>query len=279
MKDKKTSAILKEYYNIISPLLPFTANDTLRETEHNILLLLCKSMGCEEIIYECTSLIDDARQLQTVGDCALLMTTDNVQPNIAIDIKTEVLERNKISILRNFNESAFTEALKNAANIGDKNSCKLLAFLSWLGLIVEQNKNAAQNIWATLSMSGDAHSLEMLIFAYEQNGNTEAQQKWKNIRNIIQNEFDSFSAVALYSAYPEYSTQEIQTANLIMFISQKYSSNSAINRPLLYYALNSKDDYKTKMERLSSETNYYIALHNEDNAEKKHCGFLIPCLE
>ncbi len=279
MKDNKTGMIIREYFNIISPLLPFMPDSRIGEIERKILLLLCKSKNCTDIIDECSALIDDARCLQSYSDSTLLLTTDAAQHNIAYDIKTEVLGKNKINKLRSFDEIIFAEDLKNAADIGDKNSCKLLAFLSWLGLVVEENKNAAQNIWAALSMSGDRPSIEMLIYAYAKTRNIAALKKWNNIKYILQHEFESFSAIALYSTYPEFSEEEIQTANLIMFISQKYSGKEAINRPMLYYALNSKDDYKTKMDKLSSETNYYIALHDEDKISKKQCGFLVSCLE
>ena len=279
MKDNKTSVIIKEFFNIISPFLTFTADERIAEIEKNILFLLCESKDSGELFEECKALIDETVCLQSYSDGNLLLATDSSRKNIACDIKMNILAACKISTQQSFDEVSFTDELKHAAIIGNKNACKLLAFMNWLGLITPENQSTAQNIWATLAMSGDIPSIEMLIYSFEKTGNTDSLRKWQNINHILQNEYESFSAVALYSSYPDYKEEEIQTANLIMFISQAYAAKENIYRPMLYYVLNSKDDYDTKMNRLSAETNFYIALHNEDKLQKKHCGFLAPGLE
>ncbi len=279
MKDNKTSVIIKEFFNIISPFLTFTADERIAEIEKNILFLLCESKDSGELFEECKALIDETVCLQSFSDANLLLATDASRKNIAYDTKMNVLSACKINTLKSFDEVSFTEELKNAAAVGNKNACKLLAFLSWLGIITPQNRTTAQNIWSTLAMSGDIPSIEMLIYSFEKTNQTDSLKKWSNIHQILKNELESFSAVALYSTYPEYTEEEIQTANIIMFIHQAYAAKENIYRPMLYYVLNSKDDYDTKMNRLSAETNFYIALHNEDKLQKKHCGFLAPGLE
>ena len=125
-------------------------------------------------------------------------------------------------------------------------------------------------------MSGDWHGLEMLIYSYIQTGDDTSEKKWLNIRAILKSEFDSFSPVAMYSSYPNCSDEEIQTANIIMFISQKESEKGHLNRPMIYYALNSIDDYSTKMSKLSADTNFYLALHTEDKFSKKKTRGIKP---
>lgn len=275
MKENKKSLIIKEYYNIISPLLPFSSCDKISETEDKVLSLLCEINKCSDLFDECRALTEDAKSLQSYAEGALFLASDGAEHSIAYDVKMDVLADIKTDLLRNFNEFIFIRDLKDNANKGDKNSCKLLAFLNWLGLLVPQNRVAALNIWSALAMSGDRPSTEMLIYGYSDTENRKECKRWRDIYDILKREDEAFSAVALYSNYPDYTEEEVQTANVIMFISQKLASNGAkvIDRPMLYYAINSKADYKTKMEMLSTNTNYYLAMHYEDRFSDKKYGF------
>ena len=91
----------------------------------------------------------------------------------------------------------------------------------------------------------------------------------------METEYDSFSAIATYSNYPLYSEEDVQTSNLIMFISQRNTKSGAkfIDRPMTQYVLDSTDDYKTKMIKLSADTNFYLVMHVEGKYSNKEYGF------
>lgn len=275
MNKTPISIIIKEYYDIVSPVLAYMTCEKLVETERQILRLLCEVNGSEDSVEECWAMIDDAKCIQTFSDGALLASSDATKNNIAYDIKTDVLAKGKISKLKNFEEFTFVKDLQTDANAGKKSSCKLLAFLNWLGATVPKNVKTAQNIWSSLTMIGDQASIKMLIYSYSRSGDSEKAEKWTHIYDILQSENESFSAIAVYSAYPQYTEEEVQAANMIMFISQKYAVNEGapIDRAMVHYALNSKADYQAKMDRLSRDANYYVALHFEDKFSDKKYGF------
>ena len=266
--------MLQEYYNIISPLLEFEDCDKIREIERKVLSFLCEILECNKFFEDCWKLIDSAKCLQSSSDGALLFSSDSCHDNVAFDIKMEVLKENNINKTKKFIEDFFIQELKRKANIGERNSCKLLAAISWLGVIVSSNVSVAQNIWSVLAVSGDWVSLDMLIYGYQSLNKTEAE-KWTHVKEILRSEYESFSAIAQYSNYSNYREDEVQLANLIMFVSQRKDRKTVktIERPMLHYILNSEDDYSTKMEKLSSDTNYYLAMHVENKYANKKYGF------
>ena len=274
MKNKEISIVLQEYYNIVSPLLEFEDCDTIREIERKVLSFLCEVMGCDKLCEDCWELIDSAKCLQSFADGALLFSSDSCRDNIAFDIKMESLKENNINKVKKFIEELFIQELKQKANMGERNSCKLLATMSWLSVGVSSNIGVAQNIWSMLAVSGDWVSLDMLIYVYQSLNKTEAEM-WKHVKEILYSEYESFSAIAQYSNYSDYLEEEVQLANLIMFVSQMKDRRAAktIDRPMLHYVLNSGDDYKTKMVKLSSDTNYYLAMHVENKYANKEYGF------
>ncbi|MBR3975047.1 MAG: hypothetical protein IKJ88_04205 [Clostridia bacterium] len=269
------SIIIKEYFDIISPLLTFEDCETIYKTERQILSLLCEVKKCTELVDECWAIIEDTKCLQLSSDSLLPISSDNSPHSVAYNIKTEILSECRINRIKKFEEFTFIENLKDEANVGERNSCQLLAVLNWLGLIVPENRVSAQNIWAVLAINGDRLSIEMLIFGHKILGEVEQEKKWMHIYDILQTEYDAFSVIALYSNYAEYAEEEVQLANLIMFISQKNHNKGTnnIDRAMTHYILNSKSDYKSKMDKLSSETNYYLATHIEDKASAKKYGF------
>ncbi len=275
MNNIPASAVIKEYYEIVSPLLAFKTCEKISETENRILTLLCTVNDCEDIFDECRAMIDDAGCLQTFSDGALLSSSDFAVQNVAFDIKMEALSDCRISKLKNFEEFTFMKDLQSNANAGEKNACMLLAFLNWTGLIVPQNAKTAQTIWAALTMAGDWLSIKMLIYAYKQSGDIMEAEKWAHIYDILKSEYEAFSVIAVRSDYPQYSEEEVMIADMIMFITQKSASREGgtIDRPMIHYALHSKDDYLTKMARLANDTNYYIVMQTEDKFSSKKYGF------
>ena len=267
--------LLYEYFDIISPLLAYESCDTICETEHKVLELLCEIKDGTSLFDDCWKMIESAKCLQTYSDVALLDSSNISRDNIAYDIKRDVIVASNIKKAKRFNEIGFVEELKLGANIGNVSSCKLLAVLNWIGYLLPQNKNTAKRIWSFLAMSGDLSSMDMLINANMSNEDANQQTRWYHIKKILESEYNSFSAIATYSNYPTYSEEEVQTANLIMFISQKrnQNENKAIDRSMIQYVLDSADDYKTKIARISSNTNYYLVMHVESKYLNKEYGF------
>ena len=274
MKIKEIGIVLQEYYNIVAPLLEFEECDKICEIEHKVLSFLCEIMECSELYQECWALIDNAKCLQAFADGALLFSSDSRCENVAFDIKMEVLKENNINKIKKFNEGIFIQDMKHQANIGDRNSCKLLAAMSWLGMIIPPNQGVAHSIWSVLAVSGDWVSMDMLIYVCKSLDKTDAD-KWTHVKEILCSEYDSFSAIAQYSNYLNYREEEVQLANLIMYVSQMKDGKSVkiIDRPMLHYILYSRDDYKTKMVKISSDTNFYLAMHVEDKYADKEYGF------
>lgn len=269
------SELLNEYFDIVSPLLAYEDCEIICETEQKVLALLCEMKDSVNLFEDCWTLIDSAKCLQTRSDVALLDSSDISHDSIVYDIKREVLIATDIKTIKRFNETNFVKKIKADANIGDVNSCKLLAVLNWNGSLLPQNKKIATKIWSFLAMSGDLLSMEMLIAACASEGNTEQQQKWLHIKDVLESEYNSFSAIATHSNYPMYNEEEIQIANLIMFISQKNikRGSNLIDRPMIQYVLDSADDYKTKMSKMSSDTNYYLVMYDECKYSNKEYGF------
>ena len=267
--------LLNEYFDIVSPLLAYESCEIICETEQKVLALLCEMKDSANLFAECWKMIESAKCLQTCSDVALLDSSDISHDSIAYDIKRDALVAAKIKKAKRFNEISFVEEVKSNANIGYTNSCKLLAILSWIGCLVPQNKITAKRIWSFLAMNGDFLSIEMLINANGSEEESGQQQRWLHIKNILESEYNSFSAIATYSNYPMYSEEEVQIANLIMFLSQKSAQNGGkiIDRPMIQYVLDSADDYKTKISKISSDTNYYLVMHVEGKYSNKEYGF------
>lgn len=275
MENIPVSVIIKEYYDIVSPFLAFKTCERIQETEKKILTLLCAVNRREDMAAQCWEMIGNAGCLQTFSDGALLASSDDTPGNVAYDIKMEALTSCRISQVRNFEEFTFRSDLYANANKGEKNACRLLAFLNWLGAIVPRNPRAAESIWASLAMAGDWLSIKMLVYEYAQLGEEKEAEKWEHILQILKTEYEAFSVIALCSNYPGCTEEEVQTANLILFISQKNagSGGAVIDRPMIHYVLNSRDDYQAKMEKLSGNTNYYLAMQLEDRFFHKKFGF------
>lgn len=275
MSNNQKSLIIKEYFNIISPLLSFEDCERINEIERQVLSLLCEVKKCNELTDECWLLIDETKNLRLSYDASLPVEYETAPNSFAYDIKTDILSSCNINRVKKFDEYTFIEGLKARANAGARNACKLLAVLNWTGLLIPRNHTSALNIWETLATNGDWVSIEMLAFGYEILGDNNQVKKWKHIYDILENEYEAFSAIASYSNYKEYTEEEVQTANLIMLISQNnhIKGTENIDRAMTHYIINSKTDYSSKLDKLSAETNYYLAAHIEDKKSEKRCGF------
>ena len=268
------TGIIREFYHATVFLCRYSSNEQTVKAEKALLGLLCEIHGCREQ-EESWRRIEKARVLQLCSDETLLQTVGARAYDTALTLKLEVLQANQIERIKNFNPNIFTNELKEAADLGNKEACKLLAPLHWLGCILPENKKVAVKIWSALAVNGDWDSISALIYAHTQNGDFREANKWKNVLRILQSEYESFSPIALPSRYADCSPGEVQFANLIMFIKQKNTARAttAIDRPMIHYVLESKENFEHKMKRLSSETNYYLVMKAEDLYAEKKFGF------
>lgn len=275
MENGKTSSIIKEFYDIAAPLLAYESCERSVAIERNILVLLCGIQKNIDLIEDCWKCIEEAGCLQSCSDGVLLGTSASERYGVAFEIKMDVLSENKINKPKKFDETLFVDSLREMASAGKKNACKLLAYINWLGEIVPQNTEVALTIWKMLAAYGDWASIEALVYAYGSIGDEAQRDKWEHVLNILRSVYERFSPIALGSQFGEYSEEEVQLANLILFVKQKVASqrDQALNRQMLHYVLEGRDDYKTKMERLSAQTNYFFVLHQEDRYANKKFGF------
>lgn len=275
MKNDIKFELLIAYFDIVSPLLHYEDCDEIVEIEQKVLAFLCKIKDCTKQNAACWQMIRNADCLQTCADVALFDSLFASRDSAACDIKRDVLIAAEIVRVKRFNVDVFAKELIADANMGHPNSCRLLAVMYWMGIILPQNKTVAQKIWSFLAMSGDLLSIEMIIDTNKTNAQSAKRQMWLNIKNILETEYNTFSAIATYSNYPDYTIDEVQTANIIMFMAQNSAKNGdkCINRSMIQYLLESTDDYETKMEKISSPTNYHLIMHIESKYANKEFGF------
>ena len=272
---ERTIGIVKEFYNVIAYLLKYGCAEETIKIEKSILNLICKIHDKEDRIEEIWDWIERARVLELCSDENLLQASAVFDHTAALTLKLETLQTYRIHRLKFFHPVLFANDVKDAADLGDPYACKLLAYLSWLGVIVSENQQVALKIWSALAANGDREAILSLIFAYDSVDRLQEADKWRNILEILNTEYDSFSPVALFSKHKNRSAEEVQFANLIMFIKQKNANreDKFINRPMLYYVLESNENAECKMERICSETNYYSLMKLEDQYSGKKFGF------
>ena len=267
--------IIKEFYSAIAFLLKYNSDAQTVKIERDILDLICEVHHCQEEKERLWNYVDAAKCLQICSDETLLQTLSSLNSNVALSLKMEALQSHRIERIKVFNSVIFSAELKETADLGDKDACKLLACLNWLGSILPENRQVALKIWSALAANGDWDAISMLIYAYEQNDDWQESGKWQNILRILRSEYESFSPIALPSKHTNCSAEEIQFANLIMFIRQKNAKKEVkfMDRPMIHYVLESKENYEYKMERLASDTNYYLVMRMEDQYLGKKFGF------
>lgn len=278
MDRNKINVIIKEYFNMIAPLMVYEPSEQTDAVERKIIEQLCEVKGANELSEECYDAIVEARCIQTVTDGALMMSVEKTPMSAVYDLKTSVLSASNVNKLKTFDTNIFVDELKRSVNVGSINACKLMAILSWMGILVPKNKEMSKNIWTALAINGDMESVDMLIYCHSLLGEEAEKTKWEHIRCILKTEEENFSAVASYSCYESYSEEEVQCANLIMCITQYNATRDSnegayINRPMTHYVLHSKDDYVGKMDTISSNVNYYLVLHAEEKHRDKKYGF------
>jgi hypothetical protein len=267
--------IIKEFYKVIAYLLKYECDEETIKIEKAILDLLCEIHCVQDKKEDIWRWIESARDLQLCTDENLLQMISVFNHTVAVSLKLEALQTHRIDRLKSFHPVLFSNDIQEGADLGDHYACKLWAYLSWLGIVLPENKQKALKLWAMLATNGDRESISMLCFAYDEVGRLQEADKWRNILNILNEEYESFSSVALSSKYKDFSAEEVQFANLIMLIKQKNANRRSefMDRPMLCYVLESEADMEYKMECISSDANYYSLMKLEDRYSGKKFGF------
>jgi hypothetical protein len=274
--EEKWTSVIKEFYNTVAFLLNYEANDETVGAEKAILGLICEIRDCRGNEAMLWDRIEEARCIQVCSDETIARSLiPSFSRNVAMTLRMDALQANNIDRIRMFNIHAFTDEIRECADLGNRVACKLLAALYWIGSLLPKNRQVALKIWSTLAASGDTDAIRTLVYAYDEEKNTEESQKWRNVLGILLAQYESFSPVALASDYKEYTSEEIHLANLISFIRQSGGSRDTgmIDRPMMHYVLESKEDYEFKMKRIATDTNYYLVMKMNDQYMGKKFGF------
>jgi hypothetical protein len=274
MENQKTS-IIKEFYNTVAYLLKYESSAKTVDRERSVLSLICDFYESPSLFEDCWKSVDEARSLQVCSDESLLKNSCTCEHSATWDLKMDVLLKHSIERTKYFNRYVFERELKEAADFGETDACKLLACLNWMGVIFPVNKTVALNIWSNLAINGDWEAIRAVIYAYDAQENESESTRWRHILGILRDEYEAFAPVALCSKHKECTVDEVQLANLILFIRQKNARGGGknIDRSMLHYVLVSNESFEYKMERLSSDTNYNLVMALEDRFMGKKYGF------
>jgi hypothetical protein len=265
--------VLKELYNTELLLLMFERDERAARIERGLFDLLCGIFGLRETA-ELWKMVQEAGSLQTSRDESFLKTAPNLKENPSAIWKMEMLLAMKIQQTLPFNPAVIAEKVIAYAEQGQRHACKLFACLSWLGIILPENRSAAVETWAALSMDGDYEAVRALVYAHEQLGHGKEADKWRGILHILNAEQAAFSSVAIPSRYREFAREQVDMANLILFMRQKNAcEDKPLNRAMLRYLLESPEPYEKKMWRLSVPTDFSEVLLEAGQNEDRKFGF------
>lgn len=274
MKHLTNIQLITTFYETAAPLLAYEECEQTRAMEKAVLGLLCRMYDRQDLEAPCWDKIEHARCLQLCSDEVLLKSIEALQQDEAIEAKLKVLSQGRIFRRQSFVHSEFVDQLKEQADMGSMAACKLLACMNWLGCGIGQNQQAALRIWSTLSVSGDTDAMTALIYGSAELGNEQQERTWTHIMDVLNKERDAFSSVARPGDYPNYSMGELEMSNIILYIiHNKRPSQSPLDRTMLQYVLDSREDYRTKMKRLASQTNFQLVLYDEDKFAHRKFGF------
>ncbi len=266
--------IVKQFYETATMFLFYEASPTANALQKRIVKLLfdiCGKKGAKR----CIKQIEDASIVSTYTDGALLESNGGKSHSFVVDIKLDILTAHKISLLKRFDTELFVQDLEDAAFVGSKSACKLLACLHWIGFDRLGDKNKAKDIWEMLAVDGDRMALYSLIYACDSLGLTEEKAKWQRICRMLDNACDSFMPIVAHDGNDDCPEEEIHLANIIMFMKRRgyIRENESIDRAMIYYIMHSDDDYLAKMDRIATESNFFTIILAEDKPSSVKIGF------
>ncbi len=265
--------ITKLYYEVITMLLPYESTEVIGSIKENILSLICEIYDANEQKNDCLLEIESAEIIRVCSDGLLLENANKHSPNVAFDMKMDALTANRINAQKQFDIDLFKCSLEEAAFVGKKSACRLLAFLNWIGVDSFQDKGKAEKIFKELALNGDDLSLNALIYVYEKTGCEEEKQRWTRIRDMIYSSMENF--VPIVKKADDIDEEEFWLANIILVLKRLNfkKERCLVDRSMLYYLMNSNDAYITKLQTLCGDKTFYPIILKEEKLGEKQYGF------
>ncbi len=266
--------IAREYFDTALFLLSYEPDAAYGQLQSGIVKLICHVYDAQAEEAASLQSIRQTACLRTAADGMLMSNTDAVPRNAILDMKLERLTAQKITQLKIFDRAVFFSEVEHAAYEGNVSACKLLAMLHWLDMCPDSSREMALSVWEMLAMSGDHFAIRALVKAFAQLERPKEEAMWRHILEILEAAHKSFAPMVMEADFPGYSDEEMDTANLILYISQKAAKQEGfINRSMLYYALNSHADYAVIMGNLSTVQNFHLAMRMEQRSVTRRIGF------
>ncbi len=267
--------IIKKYYDVITMLLFYETSEAADDIKKKIVSAICNIYKRDELCELCSDEIAQAEIVKVYTDGVLLENTSRSSCDAVISAKMQILTMHKISKLKVFDWDLFVSELEEAAFAGQKNACALEAFINWIGFGGRNDREKALNIWRELAFSGDELSIRALIHAYTERGEGEQAEHWASVCEMLENAERSFCPIVKEADYAADAASAVRVANIILLLKQRsYRSDAPlIDRYMLYYIMNSEDDYFTKISKLSGEGNFLKLILKEEKLENKKYGF------
>ncbi len=264
----------KRFFEVTAMLLAYEPTEEVVELKGKVLALLCEIYNVQQLWEECEREIGAADIVQICNDGVLMENTNYRHQSAVTDCKIAVLAANQIDALKSFEWDLFAVELRQAAYFGQKSACALLACLNWIGVRALCDRDEAIDIWKELAVSGDEMGMTALLYACGVAKKAE-DQKWKSIAEMLRKTVEDFSPIVRHAGNEKYGESELQLANLILSLRRNayWQNEQRIDRAMLYYVMNSKDDYLTKMHRIGTEKDFYPLILEEDGHSGNKIGF------
>ena len=269
----KMKMIVKEFYTIMTCAMDYDWNEQHQDLAYKLLDFWMEINGEAERLEEIWGVVQGAACVQTCADVSLMGSLENTvseDVKMAIGIKSDILFSNKITRQKPFDVDLLKESLRNPMERGEVCACKLWAVLCWLGLVDRCGKQTAISIWEMLAINGDESSMLSLVLGYRTLGKERDSERWNEVFRLRGDAGAMTDVMRSLSLDPGEAESISELISCVQTrASERRHEVECIDIHLARYALYSKDDLRTKLERISSERNFYLVMLNERMREKK----------
>lgn len=269
----KMKMIVKEFYTTMTRAMDYEWDEGHRSLAYKVLGFLMEINGEVGLLREIWSVIQGAACVKTCTDVSLMSSFENtVSEDIktAIGIKSDILFSYKITRQKPFDMDLLTESLRAPVERGESSACKLWAILCWLDMVDRCRKQTAISIWEMLAIYGDEAAMLALAYSCGRLGRERDSELWSEVfrlRGDVDSMTSVLGALSLEPGDAEAISELISCVQIKA--TERRQDVEHIDVHLARYALYSKDDLRTKLERISSEKNFYLVLLNERMREKR----------
>lgn len=274
MNQEQTKSVMQEYFYTVARLLCYQPDPQVEQARRRILELVCQMQKCPQVYAQCLEYVYRTDELQTVQDCLLIDQDPQAVRDGLAQIKMDLLAEMEVNVLRIYDSELVLDLVRKQAIAGDIHACKLYACLQWLGIGAPENRAAAIAVWEQLASSGQVGAMRALIYAYGQEGMADKAARWETTLDLVGKADAAFAPIVPLGMCSQYTAEQVSHANMVLFLRQIHSARPAfVHIPMLYYAINSRDDDTTKMAKLASERNFNLLLQEEGRSRSKRIGF------